>query len=145
METNSLDNSNPGSMFWRSCSCFLSQATQTGSPLTLRSVFVPQNLHGAIAKDSAQNTISNKRDILAAMAESPAIPVVDRDTDANTGNATSHSSALSLPDAFSEAPLHAAIAKLAYMYWEQRGRPDGSPQEDWFRAEHELRATVRSE
>ena len=27
------------------------------------------------------------------------------------------------------------IALLAYAYWEQRGCPVGSPEEDWFRAE----------
>jgi hypothetical protein len=32
-------------------------------------------------------------------------------------------------------PEHEEIAILAYMYWEQRGRPDGCPDEDWFRAE----------
>ena len=31
------------------------------------------------------------------------------------------------------------IAELAYRYWEDRGRPWGSSEEDWFRAEHELR------
>jgi hypothetical protein len=30
------------------------------------------------------------------------------------------------------------IALLAYSYWEARGMPDGSPEEDWFRAEREL-------
>jgi hypothetical protein len=34
---------------------------------------------------------------------------------------------------------HKRIARLAYAYWEARGRPDGSPEEDWFRAEAELR------
>jgi hypothetical protein len=34
---------------------------------------------------------------------------------------------------------HKRIARLAYSYWETRGRPDGSPEEDWFRAEEELR------
>jgi Protein of unknown function (DUF2934) len=32
-----------------------------------------------------------------------------------------------------------AIAELAYTYWEARGRPWGSPEEDWFRAEHKLK------
>ncbi len=32
-----------------------------------------------------------------------------------------------------------AIAELAYRYWEARGRPWGSPEEDWFRAERELK------
>jgi hypothetical protein len=31
------------------------------------------------------------------------------------------------------------IARLAYAYWEERGRPLGSAEEDWFRAERELR------
>src|ERR1700722_585776 len=31
------------------------------------------------------------------------------------------------------------IARLAYSYWEARGRPHGSAAEDWLRAERELR------
>lgn len=34
---------------------------------------------------------------------------------------------------------HKKIARLAYAFWEARGRPHGSPDEDWFRAEEELR------
>ena len=37
-----------------------------------------------------------------------------------------------------------AIAQLAYAYWEARGRPWGSPEEDWFRAEHEIRKSLAS-
>lgn len=33
---------------------------------------------------------------------------------------------------------HADIARLAYSYWERRGWSDGSPHEDWLRAEREL-------
>jgi len=36
------------------------------------------------------------------------------------------------------APTRGEIAALAYTYWEARGRPAGSPCEDWFRAEREL-------
>ena len=32
-----------------------------------------------------------------------------------------------------------AIGRLAYLYWEERGCPNDSPDEDWFRAEAELR------
>lgn len=32
------------------------------------------------------------------------------------------------------------IARLAYSYWEARGGQGGSPEEDWFRAERQLRA-----
>ena len=31
------------------------------------------------------------------------------------------------------------VALLAYFYWEARGCPRDSPEEDWFRAESELR------
>ena len=37
-----------------------------------------------------------------------------------------------------------AIARLAYSYWEARGYTNGSPEEDWLRAEQELRAQVTS-
>ena len=30
------------------------------------------------------------------------------------------------------------IEKLAYQLWEERGRPSGSPGDDWFRAEQEF-------
>jgi hypothetical protein len=30
------------------------------------------------------------------------------------------------------------IAQLAYHYWEERGRPFGSPEVDWFRATEEM-------
>jgi hypothetical protein len=33
---------------------------------------------------------------------------------------------------------HERIALLAYRYWEERGNPGGSDQEDWFRAEREV-------
>jgi hypothetical protein len=36
------------------------------------------------------------------------------------------------------SPSHEEIAHLAYTYWEVRGHPHGSAQEDWFRAEREL-------
>jgi len=35
---------------------------------------------------------------------------------------------------------HQDIAALAYALWEGRGRPEGSPEEDWFRAVEELRS-----
>ena len=37
-------------------------------------------------------------------------------------------------------PTDAEIAKLAYSYWEARGRKHGSALEDWLRAERELHA-----
>ena len=35
---------------------------------------------------------------------------------------------------------HSEIAALAHALWESRGSPEGSPEEDWFRAAQELRA-----
>jgi hypothetical protein len=37
------------------------------------------------------------------------------------------------------APSEEQIAALAYSYWEARGNQGGSSEEDWFRAEKELR------
>lgn len=38
-----------------------------------------------------------------------------------------------------DTPNESEIAELAYSYWEARGGTGGSPWEDWFRAEQELR------
>jgi hypothetical protein len=39
---------------------------------------------------------------------------------------------------------HDDIARLAHELWQGRGCPQGSPEEDWFRAAHELRARAES-
>jgi Protein of unknown function (DUF2934) len=36
-------------------------------------------------------------------------------------------------------PKTEKIAQLAYSYWQARGCPEGSPEEDWLRAEADLR------
>jgi len=38
----------------------------------------------------------------------------------------------------SATPTHEEVAQLAFQYWEARGRPLGSPEEDWFRAEQDV-------
>ena len=40
-------------------------------------------------------------------------------------------------------PSHHDIALLAYSYWESRGRQGGSPDDDWYRAEAELKRLRR--
>jgi Protein of unknown function (DUF2934) len=35
-----------------------------------------------------------------------------------------------------------AIARLAYSYWEARGFTGGSAEQDWLRAEQEIRSTI---
>jgi len=42
-----------------------------------------------------------------------------------------------IPDFLGE-DRHEFVAKLAYQLWEARGRPFGSPEVDWFRAERTL-------
>jgi hypothetical protein len=37
------------------------------------------------------------------------------------------------------APTEGRVAELAYSYWEARGFQGGSPWDDWFRAEDELK------
>lgn len=37
-----------------------------------------------------------------------------------------------------DVPSHEQIAKLAYQFWEERGRPEGSADEDWLRAERQI-------
>ena len=37
--------------------------------------------------------------------------------------------------------LHEVIKELAYEYWEQRGRPIGSPEVDWYKAEQTMRSS----
>lgn len=39
-----------------------------------------------------------------------------------------------IPDFLGE-DRHHFVAKLAYRFWEERGRPFGSPEVDWFQAE----------
>ena len=41
------------------------------------------------------------------------------------------------------ADTHEMTAKLAYQLWEQRGRPVGSPEVDWFAAEETLASAHR--
>ena len=40
--------------------------------------------------------------------------------------------------------VHGEITRLAYFYWEARGRAHGSPEDDWYRAEQELQARIAS-
>jgi len=46
-----------------------------------------------------------------------------------------------IPDFLGEN-RHEFVAKLAYILWEQRGRPFGSPEVDWFRAERAVYSSL---
>jgi hypothetical protein len=71
-------------------------------------------------------------------------PDVDAEIGA-TGTATARAMA-SAPEteASISAVDHELIARLAYQFWEARGCPNGSAEEDWFRAEQELRGQAAS-
>jgi hypothetical protein len=36
--------------------------------------------------------------------------------------------------------MHEQIGALAFALWEERGRPEGSPETDWFRAKQTLQS-----
>jgi hypothetical protein len=57
----------------------------------------------------------------------------------HTGTTTGAASAAMAPETAGERIEHGEIARLAYSYWEARGCPLGSPDEDWFHAELDLR------
>ena len=44
----------------------------------------------------------------------------------------------------SEQDIRGEIARLAYLFWEERGGNGGSPEEDWLRAEQEILARSRA-
>lgn len=52
--------------------------------------------------------------------------------------ATQTESAEALGNGHAASATHEQIAVLAYEIWQQRGCPEGCPEEDWFRAEQEL-------
>jgi hypothetical protein len=41
-------------------------------------------------------------------------------------------------------PSQEDIAKLAYSLWQARGSSDGSPEDDWLRAEQELKTNTHT-
>lgn len=63
----------------------------------------------------------------------------------NQGTATVAAVVESTPEVVVESaseitPSEDRIAELAYSYWEARGFVGGSSEEDWYRAERELRS-----
>ena len=69
---------------------------------------------------------------------------------AKKGESTTHHNAESISAVHNAGPDandpvsedHEEIARLAYSYWQARGCPIGSPEEDWSRAENELRQPI---
>lgn len=67
---------------------------------------------------------------IAAMSTAPKMAVSTNETD-------QRAEPVPIP-VESATPTHEEIAQLAYDYWEARGRPLGSPEQDWFRAEQDI-------
>ena len=57
---------------------------------------------------------------------------------------TDSGSTFGSPPADRTVPDREQIARLAYQFWEERGRPEDSPEVDWFRAEQQLLLKRRS-
>ena len=55
---------------------------------------------------------------------------------------SSRATAVSEPETLN--PSHEDIARLAYSYWEERAGRGGSPEEDWCRAEHDIRLRIKT-
>ena len=53
--------------------------------------------------------------------------------------------AASLSEESQAATLHEQITALAHALWEARGCPEGSPEEDWFNAEAQLKEELKAE
>ena len=70
-------------------------------------------------------------------------PVVEGSPSTDTTNpAATPADATSTNSVVVETPTSEEIARLAYSYWEARGYHGGSPEEDWLRAEQEIRGTL---
>ncbi len=76
----------------------------------------------------------------AAAAASPARRRSARTKPANPV-AESTSPAAEQPETRAQIVDRDAIARLAYSYWEARGFVGGTPEEDWLRAESEIRSS----
>jgi len=44
-----------------------------------------------------------------------------------------------------ETISHSDIAALAYLLWQDRGCPEGSPEKDWYEAERKLQAQTQAQ
>jgi Protein of unknown function (DUF2934) len=87
----------------------------------------------APAKPRRSTTTTARPRRSSAAAKKPVAPVEDPETETVVAVSALESA---IPDT---EPSRDAIARLAYLYWLDRGGQQGSAEEDWLRAEHELR------
>lgn len=86
-------------------------------------------MSAAPAPARSRRPSTNRTQHSAAAAETPASPARNPETQVAQADAVVSDRELSRED----------IARLAYALWEARGGQGGSPEEDWLRAEQELR------
>jgi Protein of unknown function (DUF2934) len=94
-----------------------------------REKLYPKNL-GDVQRKSKYNTNRERETRTVAKATKSAV----------AGTRTQPSQ-VSAPMDVLEPEDQQEIAILAYHFWQERGCPIGSPEEDWFRAEQSLKAT----
>lgn len=77
----------------------------------------------------------------APMRHKKATPIVAEAVDGSVAVKSVSGNVLTqTPPALVETqPDRTEVARVAYSYWERRGYQGGSPQDDWLRAERELR------
>jgi hypothetical protein len=74
-----------------------------------------------------------------SIPETPHDPV--RRDDQNLDGAATETPAREGNDVEGGGPDGGEVSLLAYRYWQERGCPDGCPDDDWYRAERELAET----
>ncbi len=72
-------------------------------------------------------------------AGSAAAPAFETQTPGSTDEAPIAKKANPDLDALLAALEHQRIAAVAYFFWQQRGCPHGSSEEDWFQAKQHIR------
>jgi hypothetical protein len=87
-----------------------------------------RNTENEVVVSPAAGAVPSRR---KSTARRPHAPVTERETPATPS--------VDAPTTEYE-PTYEEIALQAYLYWEERGCQGGSSEEDWLRAEHELRA-----
>ena len=106
----------------------LKKETSEMGPAKHRKTSSPENIESSPVLKSAAAAASGE----SVVADSRIIdPVGVMTGETQTGKAGSSSSEIS--------PSHEEIAQLAYSYWVERGYKYESPQQDWLRAEQELK------
>jgi hypothetical protein len=67
-------------------------------------------------------------------------PMTTKSSEAPNGTVKRRKPAAKKTVAAPPAPSRDEIARLAEKFWAERGWPEGSPEQDWLRAEQELKA-----